>query len=159
MAIDPKPITLKIRHHQGGTLEALLEFLQRKVPSMTLHLSNPRQEGDTLLLEVGNRRQADELTKLSGIRFAGDKLSISMSRPPKSTSSPRPSVVEVLREFIQSRYDASRRMLILDEMDKDPMLKQAGIKGLGVAEPHSRIGPAIFKLVSTHCPEVRFIFP
>ncbi|PKI85007.1 nuclear mRNA export, poly(A)+RNA binding protein [Malassezia vespertilionis] len=59
---------------------------------------------------------------------------------------PQTNVVETLRGFLQSRWDAANCLLNLENMQDDPILAAANIRPPGAPGAHRDIGTAIWKL-------------
>ncbi|KAL1922051.1 uncharacterized protein VTP21DRAFT_10693 [Calcarisporiella thermophila] len=155
MTDNQNGIELTITGYSGGTEEAFIDFIKRK-SNISVLQSNIRYDNNVMHLRVPNISIAKSLEKLSGIRFAGSKLIIRLPRRDQS-STPKIGTIDVLRQFLQSRYDAASKFLNLNDIDSDPNLIRAGIKGPGTAGPHSNIGPVIMKLISETFPEIETI--
>ncbi|ORX90331.1 hypothetical protein K493DRAFT_318067 [Basidiobolus meristosporus CBS 931.73] len=151
------PVELSITGYEGGTQEDLLAFLKRKA-HRPIVISEIRYENGTMFFEVEHMGQAKTLQKLSGIRFAGSQLFIKIKASTMdmdSSTSEVVSTIETLRTFLTSRYVAEHKYLNLENMDGDPVIRRAKIRGIGTAGPNSNIGPAIFKLTSEMFPDVQ----
>ncbi|KAK9709232.1 nuclear mRNA export, poly(A)+RNA binding protein, variant 2 [Basidiobolus ranarum] len=159
MRSNNTPVELSITGYEGGTQEDLLAFLKRKA-HRPIVISNIRYESGTMFFEVEHMGQAKTLQKLSGIRFAGSQLFIKIkasSMETDSGSSQVGSTIETLRTFLTSRYVPEHKYLNLENMDGDPIIRRAKIRGIGTAGPNSNIGPAIFKLTSEMFPDVQSV--
>ncbi|KAJ2769379.1 hypothetical protein IWQ57_003130, partial [Coemansia nantahalensis] len=68
------PVHVSIKGWRGGTESALIKFLDRKV-GRPVGAASCTYQGDIMYITVPGMDMAQELLKLTGIRFAGDKLS------------------------------------------------------------------------------------
>ncbi|KAJ3086993.1 nuclear mRNA export, poly(A)+RNA binding protein, partial [Quaeritorhiza haematococci] len=162
------PIEVSIMNWQGGDENSLIEFLRRKVES-PVNISNIRYHHNKCYVTVDNHYQAETLVKLSGIRFAGGKLSLRTMQPQSATgpgvgaSVPSPSgstggsAIQALTTLIQSRYNPAQRFLNLENIDADPILISAGVDAFGKDYKASKVGQVICKLISEICPDVQTI--
>jgi len=75
-----------------------------------------------------------------------------------ASGSPSKGAIETLRLFIAARYSATERLLNLENMADDAILRAAGLKAPGERGAPSNVAAAMWKLVSETFPDVRFSF-
>ena len=63
-----------------------------------------------------------------------------------SDVSPKTNVVETLRRFLTSRWNASMNLLNLENMQQDAILSEANIVPPGAPGAHRDLGTALWKL-------------
>ncbi|GAA5972358.1 hypothetical protein JCM11641_002422 [Rhodosporidiobolus odoratus] len=78
----------------------------------------------------------------------------STSKTGKSTDPPSASTVDVLRLFILARYSQPDRMLNMENMAEDPVLKEHKLLAPGQPGAPSNMAGAIWKLAKEMCPDV-----
>lgn len=121
-----------------------------------------------MIVTLAHFGQANTLNKLHGIRFAGQKVILSLNHNKKlqfrilqsSQSIPdtvqpetTASAIQTISAVLQSRYNPQGHLLNLEALDQEPMLLSAGIESL--SNPRSKIGPVICKLIADNYPQVR----
>mgnify|MGYP002713394476 FL=1 len=67
---------------------------------------------------------------------------------------PKTSVVDTLRRFLTSRWDASLNLLNMDHLQQDPILSEANILPPGVKGSHRDLGTALWKLSAEMFPNL-----
>ncbi|GAA6036654.1 hypothetical protein JCM8097_001275 [Rhodosporidiobolus ruineniae] len=76
------------------------------------------------------------------------------SKAPKSTDPPSTSTIDVLRLFLLARYSAPDRMLNMENMAEDPVLKEHKLLAPGQPGAPANMAGAIWKLAKEMCPDV-----
>ncbi|KAI8813711.1 hypothetical protein BJ742DRAFT_789285 [Cladochytrium replicatum] len=156
-----------------GTEDQLRNFIIRK-SSQRIGVSNIRVEGDKMMLAVEHVGQAAALKRLSGIRFRENKIFFNVvggltrmedtqmggvsSASNVGSQSQGSNTVQILRQFIQSRFDPTTNTLNLGSAQSDPFLLSNGISEGFVPNPRgrsSKIGPVVCKLIGEVCPMVQ----
>lgn len=155
--------------------EDLITFLTRHAAVPVVFGPSPvSQPPDTIILTVEKLSMAQALLRLSGIRYAGNKLRLEasssmetlmatdspVSAPPSSSSSSGTRINDIFSAFIQSRYSAPSKYLNMDAIMDDQAIRQIGIN-IFQHESSERLGAALCKLMATLCPNVgrsRFIY-
>ena len=104
---------------------------------------------------------AKALEKASGTRFAGDTLQMSEAGtgtrdvamgngvptgPRGSAGKAKENTIDVLKQFLATRYQSESKMLDLSHMHDDPILKGIGLEANTSAS--SKMFPALMKLLS-----------
>ncbi|RUO95460.1 hypothetical protein BC936DRAFT_143975 [Jimgerdemannia flammicorona] len=114
-----------------------------------------RQENQTLYFQVSNQKVAQAVARLNGFTFAEQKLTITVVntsgplQPPQRNppaAAPHLSTIDTLRIFLQSRWQPESKYLNLENMDTDPNLRQARIRGPGTVQGTGNVGAVIMKL-------------
>lgn len=131
-------IVIEVRDWQGGSKEDCVAFLSRK---SRVALQNSTIEGDVLVGTVRSQSDAESLVKWSGARFAGRSLKIT-SRSSPGTS----NTIEMLKGFLQRRYNPQIKMLDLSSIAQDPQLQQQGI--ITNVSTQSKMFAALMKIAS-----------
>ncbi|GAA6004334.1 hypothetical protein JCM10207_000673 [Rhodosporidiobolus poonsookiae] len=72
----------------------------------------------------------------------------------KSTDPPPSAIIDALRLFLVSRYSQQDRMLNLENMNEDPVLKEHKIIPPGTQGAATNLAGAIWKLAREMCPDV-----
>lgn len=85
-----------------------------------------------------------------------DEQPRSRSSPASSTSTgpPTQGAVETLRLFLISRYSPEAKMLNLENMASDTILKEAGLQAPGEKNAPQNLSGALWKLAAKLFPEV-----
>ncbi|KAJ1899661.1 nuclear mRNA export, poly(A)+RNA binding protein [Kickxella alabastrina] len=78
---SPGSAQVSLKGWRGGTEPSLIKFLDTKV-GRPVNIADIHYCGEIMYMTVPNRAIAQELLKLSGIRFAGDKLSFQLKTHP-----------------------------------------------------------------------------
>ncbi|KAJ3169329.1 nuclear mRNA export, poly(A)+RNA binding protein [Geranomyces variabilis] len=122
-----------------------------------------------IVFKLPNGIEANKVAQLSGVYFRRVKITVqqgrggTLSRPPPShpntgtTTTMRSaggnglSLLEILRQVIQTRYNADARLLDLTNVISDPDLLKAGVVPFA---PDSKFGGVMCKMISQQCPEV-----
>ncbi|KAJ2708615.1 nuclear mRNA export, poly(A)+RNA binding protein [Coemansia spiralis] len=131
------PVHVSVKGWRGGTEVALMKFLDRKV-GRPVGAANSGYQGDIMYFTVPGMDMAQELLKLSGIRFAGDKLSFQIKSHPPNAGQPRPgrgapdsnsdsvSVRDRLMALLQTRADRQGTSLDLSALAQDNIIQSLG---------------------------------
>ncbi|KAJ3156083.1 nuclear mRNA export, poly(A)+RNA binding protein [Irineochytrium annulatum] len=166
------PVEITVRNWKGNDdVNVLFEFLRGKA-SGQFTILNHRLAGNNqdLIIKVPNQNQADMLAQLSGIRYAGNKLNITILRggprlaaiivPPRpAVSSYTPQVLEALKGVLLRLYNRDVKFLNLEALEKDPVMSSTpALSGFGSDQAETaKLGPAICRLIGEVVPDVQTI--
>ncbi|CAN6674497.1 mRNA export factor Mex67p [Trichomonascus vanleenenianus] len=120
-------VEVLIENWNQASREDLISFVNRK---SGIRLQNTWIAGPILHAKV-SKRDSTILMKYSGVRFAGQSLSIRTNssvggNAPGQSSSGAQSAKQLLIAFLKSRYQPETRMLNLQSMMQDPQLNSMG---------------------------------
>lgn len=133
----------------------LVAFILRKTH---VKLGNPRGNGDMVTACVYSPDDARTVVKSSGMKFAGNILSIRQQegsgdvpmnslRPSHSAgSASKDGTIDTLKQFLVTRYAAENKMLDLSRIAEDPTLSNFGI--VANTTTSSKLFLALMKLLS-----------
>lgn len=151
-----------ITGYEGGSENDLIAFISRKCHVL---ITNLRYEGSILYASVPSNANVRSLLKLSGSRFAGKNLSISISNAQKneimsiessgplvSTPATKESTINILLEFLSSRYTRETKMLDLSSMQSSPILVNGGMFSSILTS--LKMFPALMKIAKREFPNV-----
>ncbi|TID19227.1 hypothetical protein CANINC_003797 [Pichia inconspicua] len=146
--VNQNMITVEIQGWNNAPQQDIVNFLSRKV---RIYLQNTRVDPSGRLLQgqVKTKREADDLVKCTGLKFAGQTLHIrivddlGMGNNPSSAT----NTIELLKNFLLSRYNPQIKMLDLQNLQNDPTLVQNGL--FDSANLTSKFFPALMKVAST----------
>ncbi|KAJ3034444.1 nuclear mRNA export, poly(A)+RNA binding protein [Rhizophlyctis rosea] len=165
MNVEGGPLDVVIQGVEGNsTPDAVMAFLNRKA-SQPIQASNFQSLGnDFVMITCQHAGQISALLKLSGIRYAGNKLIITAasgsgpsSRPNSGPQQMVPGgIIPMLSTLISSRYDPNMKFLNLENVINDPVVTQSGVR-LFEEGGRQQTGPVICKLISELCPGVETI--
>ncbi|KAJ1733417.1 nuclear mRNA export, poly(A)+RNA binding protein [Coemansia biformis] len=134
---DGGPVHVTIKGWRGGTESALMGFLDRKV-GRSVGIADISYHGDIMHFSVPSMDTAQELLRLSGIRFAGDRLSFQINDQPAKPGLAGPSrtapgsnrdsasVRDRLVALLQARADAQGTSLDLSSLPQDNIIQSLG---------------------------------
>lgn len=143
-------IPVEILGWNGASMEDCVNFISRKC---RIVVSNPSIDPNTGVLKgyVKTQAEANQLVTWSGVKFAGQLLRISKSTdsnaPSNTFSSLNPNsnnTIEVIKEFLKSRYQAETKLLNLSLVKQDPSLASRGF--FGSISTTSKFFPALMKV-------------
>lgn len=126
---------------EGGSGESMTRSQRRKM--IRAAATDPVGGG-----KRGHQARRAVMNVNSGMRPANARKGVSLgSHTLKAQDvSPKTNVVETLRRFLTSRWDASMQLLNLENMQQDPILKEANIVPPGAPGAHRDLGTALWKL-------------
>ncbi|KAJ1937847.1 nuclear mRNA export, poly(A)+RNA binding protein, partial [Linderina pennispora] len=144
---------------QGGTQDSLYKFLDRKL-STPAQIMDSHIQNDIMYITVPNQAIAQSLLKLSGIRFAGNKLTLQIPKNPvkfgtmsaggASASGSSSDIKDKLVALLQTRVDRQGVALDLSNLASDPIIISMGADPL-----HSgKIYVAILTVASQMFPNI-----
>lgn len=110
----------EIRNWESGTPGDVISFLERKT---RLNLRPYKVNGPAVTVELPNNKSS-EFLKWSGVRFAGQKLSITSLG---SASAEASGTMQILNAILQQRYDPNTKLLNFAMMMVDPTLLAHGL--------------------------------
>ncbi|KTW30290.1 hypothetical protein T552_00765 [Pneumocystis carinii B80] len=155
------PTEIMITGYDGGTENDLIGFISRKCHVL---ITNLHYDGSILYASVSSSANARALLKLSGSRFAGKNLHISIPNTQKdqtmsmaSESLPsapvtKQSTINILLEFLSSRYIHETKTLDLSSMHSNPILVNGGMFSSVLAS--IKTFPALMKIAKREFPNV-----
>ncbi|KAJ1948362.1 nuclear mRNA export, poly(A)+RNA binding protein [Linderina macrospora] len=153
------PVQVSMKGWEGGTQDSLFKFLDRKL-STPAQIMDSHIQNDIMYITVPNQIIAQNLLKLSGIRFAGNKLTLqvpnnpvkfgTMSTPGASAGSSSMDIKDKLVALVQTRADRQGVTLDLSNLVSDPIIVSMGADPL-----HSgKIYMAILTVASQMYPNI-----
>lgn len=83
------------------------------------------------------------------------KSSPASSNSTTTSGTPSVSAIETLKVFLESRWVPEAKMLNLEAMTSDSILKGAGLKAPGEKGAPANLSPALWKLAASMFPDVR----
>ncbi|KAJ2336956.1 nuclear mRNA export, poly(A)+RNA binding protein [Coemansia sp. RSA 2681] len=133
------PVQVSIKGWGGGTESSLIRFLDNKV-GRPVNIKSVNYRGDIMYVLVPSMDIAQELLKLSGIRFAGGKLIFQLKIPQvrfgadsagrdaqgSSGTSESASIKDRLINLLQTRADMQGSSLDLSLLAQDNIIKSIG---------------------------------
>lgn len=133
----------------GSTPAECISFIARKckvkVTNYTINNANGAMRGF-----VRSKEDAKSLTDWSGVRFAGNKLLMSVVGGLNGILTPQSGsggkTIETLTMFLKSRYNPQNRLLNLSSVQQDPTLAAEGF--FGTISTSSKFFPALMKIAS-----------
>ncbi|KAI7819597.1 hypothetical protein BC939DRAFT_459703 [Gamsiella multidivaricata] len=158
---------------EGLTTDSgLHDFLSRKASPAKITITSKRsnETSGVVSFVVGDITQARALRKLTGIRYKGQKLTIktsednkilgqdgagSIDAPQRAAVAPTYGTIEVIRNFIRSRYSSG--FLNLENMAQDSILRSAKIIPPGQAKGRTDVGTVMMKVAAEMFPETTTI--
>ncbi|KAJ1998944.1 nuclear mRNA export, poly(A)+RNA binding protein [Coemansia thaxteri] len=137
------PVQVSIKGWGGGTEPSLIKFLDNKT-GRSINIKSVNYRGDIMYISVPSMEIAQELLKLSGIRFAGDKLifqlkipqvrfgadSSGREMPGRSAASESVNIKDRLINLLQTRVDMQGGSLDLSSLAQDNIIKSIGANPL-----------------------------
>ncbi|QPG73413.1 hypothetical protein FOA43_000723 [Brettanomyces nanus] len=142
-------VGVQIQGWRNASQQDLVNFISRKSRIILQNVQSNMSSG-VLTAFVRSMKDAEELEKCSGIRFAGDTLRIQIIDPVGISGDGRNQVtmntISILRSFLRARYNASAKMLDLTNMVNDQTLVQNGL--FSSSTTSSKFFPALMKLAT-----------
>ncbi|GMM31435.1 Mex67 protein [Martiniozyma asiatica (nom. inval.)] len=119
-------ITLEITGWDNATQNDLVGFLSRKT---RVQLLNVQTNGRILQGQVRNERDANDLVKATGIRFASQTLNIRIVDliGNSGSSTHKVNTIDLLRQLLRQRYNSNMKMLDLTNLINDQMVVSNGL--------------------------------
>lgn len=68
------------------------------------------------------------------------------AKPALSLGTKKETTIDIMREFLLSRWDKQGKFLDLSNMAADPILKRGSIRPPGASNSNAVVGPALMKL-------------
>ncbi|KAJ2451951.1 nuclear mRNA export, poly(A)+RNA binding protein [Coemansia sp. RSA 2336] len=152
------PVQVSIKGSHGKPEPSLLKFLDTKV-GRPVNISNINYRGEIMYANVPSMEIAQELLKLSGIRFYGEKLTFQIKTHPVKFgtsaagyggSSDSASVRDRLIALLQTRADPQSNALDLSALTQDSIIRDMGVTSL----QDSKVFEAILVLAAQLYPDV-----
>jgi nuclear RNA export factor len=125
-------ITVEIQGWNNATPQELVNFLSRKTRIIVSN-TNVDQSGRLLMGQVRNMKDAEDLVKCNGMRFAGQALhvkiidTVGVNNPSVGGGGAKINTIEILRGVLRSRYNAQSKMLDLQSLQNDPTVVSNGL--------------------------------
>lgn len=122
-------VDVEIRGWTNASERDLMNFISRKTGIALQNMQSNMSTG-ILTASVHNMKQAKDLERCTGMRFAGNTLRIAITNSfglDGGSSQNTMNTVQLLRNFLQARYNAAAKMLDLTNMINDPSLVQNGL--------------------------------
>lgn len=141
-------VPVEILGWNGATPDDCVRFISRKCKIIVNRTSVDPATG-VLKGYVKTPKEADELCTWSGVKFAGQSLKITKGTSQDALStqmgqSSGGSTIEVLTQFIRSRYDQASKLLNLSSVLQDPTLVAKGF--FASMTTTSKFFPALMKV-------------
>jgi len=144
-------IDILIAGFEAGVVPFLIQKSKKKWEPVDVKLDQGQ-----MLVTVNDPLIARILVRLDGYIFGAQQLRIRFFDPTlaaASTASPvasegnkKLSTIDIMRNFLKSRWNGEIKFLNLDDMSADPILKKSGIKPPGAPGASASVGPALMKL-------------
>ncbi|KGK37277.1 hypothetical protein JL09_g3565 [Pichia kudriavzevii] len=152
-------ISVEIQGWNNAPPQDVVNFLSRKV-RIGVQNATPDATGRILVGQVRTMKEANELVKCSGMKFAGGTLLIRIADDlgvANNSSNPtsRVNTIELLKGFLMSRYDPSIKMLNLQSVNQDQTLVSNGL--FSNANTSSKFFPALMKVAEKEKLEVESV--
>ncbi|KAI8971045.1 hypothetical protein BDB01DRAFT_812547 [Pilobolus umbonatus] len=145
------PVRVVVSGYEPGTEPGVVPFLVQKSKKKWEPVSVELM-GGFMVIALAERVIAHILVRLDGYMFGTQQLRISfvdpLTTPINTEEKKKSSTVDILRDFLRSRYRSDQKFLNLDDMAADPMLKQHAIRPPGASNSTAIIGSAMLKLAS-----------
>ncbi|KAJ1839918.1 nuclear mRNA export, poly(A)+RNA binding protein, partial [Coemansia sp. RSA 2703] len=126
---------VSIKGWRGGTEDSLKKFLDNKI-GHPVNIMDVHYRGEIMYITVPNTNIAEELLNLSGIRFAGDKLSFQLKTHPvkfgtggagrDAVSNDSAKLKDRLIALLQTRADMQSNSLDLSALGQDNIIISLG---------------------------------
>ncbi|KAJ2160365.1 nuclear mRNA export, poly(A)+RNA binding protein [Coemansia sp. RSA 552] len=155
------PVQVSIKGWRGGTEASLKRFLDTKT-GQPVGITDVNYRGDIMYISVPGMGIAQELLRLSGIRFAGDKLTFQIKTHPvkfgpggasareaPAGSSDSMAVRDRLVALLQTRVDPQGISLDLASLAQDKIIQSFGVDSL-----HDKLFEAILVLAAQLYPGI-----
>ncbi|KAI9262091.1 hypothetical protein BY458DRAFT_534569 [Sporodiniella umbellata] len=155
-------IDILISGFEPGTETGIVPFLVQKSKKQWEVVDVKVDQGQ-MLLTVSDPVIARILVRLDGYIFGTQQLRISLFDPnsplaasvqPSAPENNKKTTIDILRDFLRSRWNSETRFLNLDDMASDPILKKSAIRPPGAPGSNATVGPAMMKLAGEMFQEV-----
>ncbi|ORE04191.1 NTF2-like protein [Rhizopus microsporus var. microsporus] len=153
-ATPAERIDLLITGFEPGTEAGIIPFLVQKSKKQWQAVDAQINQGQ-MLLTVSDPVIARILIRLDGYIFGTQQLQIRLFDPnsplaaalqPSSPENGKLTTIDILRNFLKSRWNVETKYLNLDDMASDPILKKSAIRPPGAPGSNAIVGPAMMKL-------------
>ncbi|KAI9012443.1 hypothetical protein DFJ74DRAFT_683873 [Hyaloraphidium curvatum] len=146
-------IVAEITGWDKGSEADLISFVQSKT-NPVVRLRNISYSGPLLLSRLP-AKEAFALRKISGLKFRGQKLVISLQPQAREGGggggAGLQSVLAALRSFVRKGWNPSIGMCDISSMGEDPEVRRTGVRNI---EDGRRTGEAICALLGEECPDL-----
>ncbi|KAI7903631.1 uncharacterized protein BX663DRAFT_507144 [Cokeromyces recurvatus] len=149
-AIDQR-VDVLITGFEVGTEAGIVPFLVHKSKKKWEPIDVKLNQGQ-MLITVNDPVIARILVRLDGYIYGTQQLRISLFNNPTLPmtsvveNNTKQSTMDILRNFLKSRWNSELKFLNLDDMGSDPILKKSAIKPPGAPGSSAIVGPAMMKL-------------
>ncbi|KAI8056333.1 uncharacterized protein B0P05DRAFT_498853 [Gilbertella persicaria] len=147
-----KRVDILITGFEAGTEAGVVPFLVQKSKKSWEPVEVKLDQGQ-MLLTVNDPVIARILVRLDGYIFGAQQLRIRLYEhsalpmtPVVDANNKKLGTMDILRNFLLSRWHSEARYLNLDDMSNDPILKKSAIKPPGAPGANAIVGPAMMKL-------------
>ncbi|KAG2195010.1 hypothetical protein INT47_005610 [Mucor saturninus] len=132
---------------EAGVVPFLVQKSKKKWEPVDVKL-----DGGQMLITVNDPIVARILVRLDGYIFGSQQLRIRLYNNPTLPMTPvvesnkKLTTIDILRNFLLSRWNSELKYLNLDDMHSDTILKKSAIKPPGSPGSNAIVGPAMMKL-------------
>ncbi|CAO3654384.1 unnamed protein product [Mucor fragilis] len=147
-------IDILVAGFEPGTEAGVVPYLVQKSKKKWEPVDVKLDQGQ-MLITVNDPLIARILVRLDGYIFGAQQLRIrffdptlaAVSTPPATPEGNKKlSTIDIMRNFLKSRWNGEIKFLNLDDMSADPILKKSAIKPPGAPGASASVGPALMKL-------------
>lgn len=142
-------VTVEIQGWDNAPPQDLINFLSRKARIVVMN-TNVDPSGKLLQGQVRTMRDAQDLVKCTGLRFANQTLhiriidSVGVNQGNNNGTGSKINTIELLRNFLRSRYNSQIKMLDLQSVQNDQNLINNGL--FANSSTSSKFFPALIKV-------------
>ncbi|KAI8884790.1 NTF2-like protein [Backusella circina FSU 941] len=146
-----KRVDVLVSGFEPGTEAGVVPYLVLKSKKQWEPVDVKVDQGK-MLITVNDPAIARILIRLDGYLFGTQQLKIALYENSALPMTPvvhhqkKETTIDILRNFLLSRWNSDAKYLNLDSMKDDPILKKNGIKAPGVPGANAVVGPAMMKL-------------
>ncbi|KAI9263506.1 hypothetical protein EDC94DRAFT_606960 [Helicostylum pulchrum] len=146
-----KRVDILVAGFEAGTEAGVVPFLVQKSKKQWEPVDVKLDQGQ-MLITVNDPIIARILVRLDGYIFGTQQLRIRLFNNPTLPMTPvveankKLTTIDILRNFLLSRWNSELKYLNLDDMHSDPILKKSAIKPPGSPGSNAIVGPAMMKL-------------
>lgn len=146
-----KRVDILIAGFEPGMEAGVVPFLVQKSKKQWEPIDVKLDQGQ-MLITVNDPIIARILVRLDGYIFGTQQLRIRLFNNPTLPMTPvvesnkKLTTIDILRNFLLSRWNSELKFLNLDDMSSDPILKKSAIKPPGAPGSNAIVGPAMMKL-------------
>ncbi|KAK6460093.1 nuclear mRNA export, poly(A)+RNA binding protein [Scheffersomyces coipomensis] len=143
--IAQNSIPIEIMGWNGASSDECVNFISRKCKVVVMnHVVDPAT--GVLKGYVKTQQMANDLLEWSGVKFAGQSLKFSKGGDTFSNKINPGNTIDVITQFIKSRYQPEFKMLNLSAVKHDPILVNQGF--FNSISTTSKFFPALMKIAA-----------